>query len=85
MTALYKLETFLLLRRNSCLEEDRVRPVLSVEERHVAVHLAEQVHTLVSLLPGNDILLVTSFNNKFHRKPGNESHLQTACWDSPDT
>ena len=52
MTVLYKLETFLLLRRNSCLEEDRVRPVLSVEERHVAVHLAEQVHALVTLLGG---------------------------------
>ena len=61
MTALYKLETFLLLRRNSCLEEDRVRPVLSVEERHVAVHLAEQVHTLVSLL-------VRTINNKFINK-----------------
>ena len=55
MTALYKLETFLLLRRNSSLEEDRVRPVLSVEERHVAVDLAEQVHTLVSLLPRNTV------------------------------
>ena len=50
MSTLNKLKTFLFLRRNSCLEEDRVRPVLGVEEGHVAVHLTEQVHTLVPFL-----------------------------------
>ena len=50
MSTLNKLKTFLFLRWNSCLEEDRVRPVLGVEEGHVAVHLAEQVHALVPLL-----------------------------------
>ena len=54
-TVLYKLETFLFLRRDSCLEEDRIRPVLSVEQRHVAVHLAEQVHALVTLLGGKTV------------------------------
>ena len=84
MTVLYKLETFLLLRRNSCLEEDRVRPVLSVEERHVAVHLAEQVHALVTLL-GRKNTVNNKFSEKFNNKPGNANHLQTACWDSLDT
>ena len=46
----YKFETLLFVCWYSGLEKDRVSSVLSVEERHVAVDLSEQVHALVSLL-----------------------------------
>ena len=45
-----ELKTFLFVRRNPGLEKHGVRPVLRVQQRHVAVHLAEEVDALVALL-----------------------------------
>ena len=50
VTGLYKLKAFLFICWYSCLKQDRVRPVLSVEEGHVAVHSGEEVDALVPLL-----------------------------------
>ena len=43
------LKTLLLVVRQPGLEEDGVDPVLGVEQRHVAVDLHKEVHTLVPL------------------------------------
>ena len=45
-----KFKTFLFVRWNPGLEQDRVRPVLGVEQGHVAVHPGEEVDAFMTLL-----------------------------------
>jgi hypothetical protein len=52
--SLYEFETLLLVRGDSGLEENTVGPELSVEQRHVAVHLGEEVDAVVALLQSGE-------------------------------
>lgn len=47
---LYELEALCLVMWKSCLKQHRVHPELRVEQRHVPVHLHEEVDALVALV-----------------------------------
>lgn len=50
LVPLNEFEAFGLVVRKASLKEDRVHPELRVEQRHVTVHLDEEVDALVALV-----------------------------------
>lgn len=50
LVPLNEFEAFGLVVRKASLKEDRVHPELRVEQRHVTVHLDEEVDALVAFM-----------------------------------